>query len=171
MNEKPQGKDAQDETACQYLTFLLGDEEYGVEILRVQGIQGWSSATPIPNAPDYVLGVTNLRGDIVPIMDLRRRFGLEVREFGPTTVVIVVRAKGIKQDRIVGLVVDSVSEVYTVGDDDIQPAPGFTGDVDTQFIRGLTSIDERMLILLNIDKLLDDSFELDEPAPDQAASG
>ena len=145
--------------ADQYLTFMLGDEEFGVEILRVQGIQGWDSATPIPNSPDFVLGVTNLRGSVVPIIDLRCRFSLEHREFGPTTVVIVVRVETPSQDRVIGMVVDGVSEVYSVNPEEIQPSPQFGGSIDTCFIRGLATMDERMLILLDIDKLLTDTVE------------
>lgn len=148
----------------QYLTFMLGNEEFGVEILRVQGIQGWDSATPIPNSPDYVLGVTNMRGSIVPIIDLRRRFELAVQEFGPTTVVIVVKVESPGQDRTVGMVVDGVSEVYSVNSEDIQPAPQFGGNVDTQFVKGLATIEDRMLILLDIDRLLHDSIEAVEDA-------
>ena len=154
----------------QYLTFMLGDEEYGVEILRVHGIQGWDSATPIPNAPDYVLGVTNLRGAIVPIIDLRRRFGMQSKEFDRTTVVIVVKIEGVNQDRIVGMVVDGVSEVYTVDKSGIQAAPDFGGDVDTRFVNGLATMEERMLILLDIDRLIDDSVELDTSAAEPQVS-
>lgn len=156
--------------ADQYLTFMLGNEEYGVEILRVQGIQGWDSATPIPNAPDYVLGVTNLRGSVVPIIDLRRRFDLVNRDFTPTTVVIVVRVESPIQDRTVGMVVDGVSEVYSVAADDIQPAPEFGGDIDTEFIKGLSTVDDRMLILLEIDKLLNESVVSDGDSTEPAAA-
>lgn len=152
--------------ASQYLTFMLGSEEYGVEILRVHGIQGWDSVTPIPNSPDYLLGVTNLRGAVVPIMDLRRRFGMESKEFGRTTVVIVVKIEGIKQDRIVGMVVDGVTEVHSVEKSSIQPAPDFGGDIDAQFVSGLATIDERLLILLDVDKLIDDSVEIEGDTAD-----
>lgn len=163
------------DAADQYLTFMLGNEEFGVEILRVQGIQGWDSATPIPNSPDYVLGVTNLRGSIVPIIDLRRRFQLAEQDFGPTTVVIVVKVENPNQDRTVGMVVDGVSEVYSVNPEEVQPAPQFGGNVDTLFVKGLATIDERMLILLDIDRLLHDSIEAVTEAdvveePDEDAS-
>ena len=157
----------------QYLTFMLGSEEFGVDILRVQGIQGWESATPIPNSPDYVLGVTNLRGSVVPIIDLRRRFDLADQEFGPTTVVIVVRVESPTQDRTIGMVVDGVSEVYSVDSDEIQCAPDFGSNVDTRFIQGLATMDERLLILLDIDELLNDTVEIevdDEVANEQAGA-
>lgn len=154
-------QDEQSQDTDQYLTFMLGDNEYGVEILRVQSIQGWKSATPIPNSPDYVLGVTNLRGAVVPIVDLRRRFNLESKDFGPTTVVIVVRVDGLEQNRIVGMVVDGVSEVYSVERRSIQPAPDVGENVDLKFVHGLSTMNDRMLILLDIDKLLDDSVALD----------
>lgn len=157
----------------QYLTFMLGSEEFGVDILRVQGIQGWESATPIPNSPDYVLGVTNLRGSVVPIIDLRRRFDLADQEFGPTTVVIVVRVESPTQDRTIGMVVDGVSEVYSVDSDEVQSAPDFGSNVDTRFIQGLATMDERLLILLDIDELLNDTVEIevdDEVANEQAGA-
>ena len=155
----------------QFLTFMLGDEEFGVEILRVQGIQGWDSVTPIPNSPDYVLGVTNLRGSVVPIIDLRRRFELKDKEFGPTTVVIVVKVVSPGQDRVIGMVVDGVSEVYSVEREDIQPSPDFGGDVDTRFINGLATMNERMIILLDIDKLLEEAADMPATeAHEEAAS-
>lgn len=152
---------AQTDDAEQYLTFVLGTEEYAVEILRVEGIQGWEAATPIPNSPDYVLGVTNLRGAVVPIIDLRRRFELDNREFSATTVVIIVRIESPSQDRIVGMVVDGVSEVCSVENSELQPTPDFGGDVDTRFIKGLATVEDRMLILLEIDALLNDSIGLE----------
>lgn len=138
----------------QYLTFALGREEYGVNILRVQGIQGWDRVTAIPNTPDYVLGVINLRGTIVPIVDLRRRFGLPATEFGPTTVVIVVKVMRQRHERTVGLVVDSVSEVCNVQPEDRKPAPDFGAGVEIGFVQGLVTVGERMVILLDIDRLV-----------------
>src|SRR5271169_73812 len=113
----------------QYLTFLLAGEEYGVDILRVQEIKGWDKVTRIPHTPDYVLGVINLRGAVVPIVDLRRRFGLETIEFGPTTVIIVMRVAGARHERTVGVVVDAVSEVYNVDPADMKPPPDVCGGV------------------------------------------
>ena len=141
--------------AEQNLTFIVDSEEYGVDILRVQGIQGWDSVTPIPNTPHYVLGVINLRGSVVPIFDLRRRFGIPNIPFGPTTVVIIVRVDCGDDEKIVGMVVDAVSEVYMIDKKAIQPPPDFGSGIDTKFVRGLATVDEKMVILLDIDNLLD----------------
>jgi len=138
----------------QYLTFELAGESYGIEIPRVEGIQGWDRVTPIPNTPDYVLGVINLRGEIVPIVDLRRRFHLGEAEFGRTTVVIIVRVRGSERDRTVGLVVDAVCDVSDLGEGEIKPPPEIGSGIDTEFVRGLASIDERMVILLDVDRLI-----------------
>ena len=107
----------------QFLTFVLAEEEYGVDILKVQEIKGWEEATPIPNSPDYVLGVINLRGTIVPILDLRTRFGLSKRELGRTTVVIVLRIEDEDRTQIVGLVVDAVSDVFNFKPEQLRPFP------------------------------------------------
>jgi len=145
--------------AEQFLTFVLGGEEYGVTILRVQGIQGWDRVTPIPNTPDFILGVINLRGAIVPIVDLRRRFGMPAAEFGPTTVVIVVRvAQENRNERTLGLVVDAVSEVCNVNAADKKPAPDFGAHIKTDFVKGLATVDKRMVILLDIDRLVSEGL-------------
>ncbi len=144
--------------AEQFLTFVLGGEEYGVTILQVQGIQGWDRVTPIPNTPEYILGVINLRGAIVPIVDLRRRFGMPAAEFGPTTVVIVVRVVRERGERTLGLVVDAVSEVCNVSADDCKPAPDFGTSIKTDFVKGLATVDQRMVILLDIDRLVSDGL-------------
>jgi purine-binding chemotaxis protein CheW len=138
----------------QYLTFILNGEEYGVDILRVQEIKGWDGATPIPNTPDYVRGVINLRGTIVPIIDLRARFGLERVTYGPTTVVVVLKVINGNGSRIMGIVVDAVSEVYNVAQQDLKPAPEFGGAVRVDFVRGLATVDRKMVIILAIDELL-----------------
>lgn len=140
--------------AEQFLTFVLGREEYGVTILQVQGIQGWDRVTPIPGTPDFILGVINLRGAIVPVVDLRRRFGMAAAEFGPTTVVIVVRVTTEGHERTLGLVVDAVSDVRSVTEQERMPAPDFGAAVKTDFVRGLATVDERMVILLDIDRLV-----------------
>ncbi len=148
------------DAAGQYLTFLLAGEEYGVEILRVQEIKGWDSATPIPNTPEHVLGVLNLRGAIVPIFDLRKCFNLECIPYGPTTVVIVVKIVSKNQDHTVGLVVDAVSEVYKLEAGQIQPAPDMGGSIRTEFVRGLATVEDKMLILMEIDEFI--NFEAGE---------
>jgi len=140
--------------ALQFLTFILNGEEYGVDILKVQGIQGWSKVTPIPNTPDFMLGVINLRGAVVPIVDLRKRFQLDIVDYGPTTVVIVVKVRGDEGERVVGMVVDAVSEVYNVNAGDIKPSPSFSGSISTEYIRGLSMIENKMVILLEIDSLV-----------------
>jgi purine-binding chemotaxis protein CheW len=142
----------------QYLTFMLAGEEYGVDILRVQEIKGWDKVTRIPHTADYVLGVINLRGAVVPILDLRRRFGLEMIDFGPTTVVIVVRVGAGREERTVGMVVDAVSEVYNVDTADTKPPPDVCGSVETIFVKALATVEEKMLILLDIDRLIGNSI-------------
>ncbi len=154
---------AEGDAAGQYLTFLLAGEEYGVEILRVQEIKGWDSATPIPNTPEHVLGVLNLRGAVVPIIDLRKRFELESIPYGPTTVVIVVKMINDGHERTVGLVVDAVSEVYKLETGEIQPAPDMGGSINTEFVRGLATVEEKMLILLEVDEIVNFStIDIDE---------
>jgi len=142
---------------AQYLTFQLAGEEYGVDILCVQEIKGWERATRIPHVPDYVLGVINLRGAIVPIIELRRRFGLAPTEFGPTTVVIVVKVSSARGVRTVGMVVDAVCEVYNVSAENLRAAPELGSSVETAFVKGLATIEKKMLILLDIDRLITSS--------------
>jgi purine-binding chemotaxis protein CheW len=139
----------------QYLTFLLAGEEYGVNILRVQEIRGWDAVTPIPNTPSYLLGVMNLRGAIVPIVDLRRRLGMEQVEFGKTTVVIVLKTYSRGGEKTMGFVVDAVSEVYNVSGEALKPPPDFGAMVGTEFVQGLATMEGKTLILLDIDHLVD----------------
>lgn len=139
--------------SSQYLTFLLGGEEYGVDILRVQEIKGWDNVTQIPNTPEYIKGVINLRGAIVPIIDLRQRFNLEESPYGPTTVVIVLKVISNEKERTIGVVVDAVSDVYNIATEEMKPPPDF-GDIDIEFVNGLATIDDKMVITLNIDELL-----------------
>ncbi len=138
----------------QYLTFIMAGEEYGIDILRVQEIRGWDGVTPIPNTPEYIKGVINLRGSIVPIIDLRERFGLERGEYGPTTVVIVVKVMDEERERVMGIVVDAVSDVYNVSEDDMKPPPDFGSVVSVDFVKGLTTVDEKMVIILDIDHMM-----------------
>ena len=141
--------------ARQYLTFMLADEEYGVDILRVQEIKGWDGCTPMPNMPDYILGVINLRGTVVPIVDLRKLFELETIPFDKTTVVIVVRVSDEEHgERTMGMVVDAVSEVHNIAKTDLKPAPDFGGAMSVDSIKGLVTRDNKMLILLDIDHLM-----------------
>lgn len=140
---------------AQYLTFILDDEEYGVDILRVQEIKGWHTATSLPNTPEYVRGVINLRGTIVPIIDLRLRFGLEEVEYSKSTVVIVLQVQSSDRTRIMGVVVDAVSDVYDFNAEDIKEPPKLSGAIDVRFVRGIAAKDQKMIILLDIDHLLE----------------
>lgn len=141
--------------ANKYLTFVLATEEYAVDILRVQEIKGWNKVTPIPNTPDYICGVINLRGTIVPIIDLRLRFGLERLDYGAMTVVVVVKVVAANgKERVMGVVVDAVSDVYDVTESEIKPPPDFGSVISIEFIKGLASVGEKMVIVLDIDKLL-----------------
>ncbi len=141
-------------TASQYLSFVLGKEEYGVDILRVQEIRSWEPVSRIPNVPFYEKGVVNLRGAIVPIIDLRERFALSKAEYTPLTVVVVLQTGDYSKTRIMGVVVDSVSDVISVEKAEIQSAPDFGTKVSNEFISGLVSVNERMVMLLDVDKLL-----------------
>jgi purine-binding chemotaxis protein CheW len=140
--------------AQQYLSFMLGGEEYATDILRVQEIKGWDTVTRVPYSPSYVLGVINLRGAIVPVVDLRVRFGLEKAEFDSATVVIVVHVSGARGERIVGVVVDAVSDVYNFSSDNIKPPPDALGAVDQVFVTGLANHDGKLVILLDIERLV-----------------
>ncbi|TXG98070.1 MAG: chemotaxis protein CheW [Nevskiaceae bacterium] len=134
----------------EFLTFTLGDEEYGVDILKVQEIRGYDTVTRIPDSPDFIKGVINLRGTIVPVVDLRIKFRLGKADYDAFTVMIILNIA----KRVVGVVVDSVSDVIHLSPDNIRPAPEFGGAMDTRFISGLGTIDDRMLILVDIEKLL-----------------
>src|SRR5690606_33891784 len=138
----------------QVLTFTLGEETYGVDILRVQEIRGWSPVTRIPQSPPHVLGVLNLRGSIVPIVDLRMRFNLERAEYTPLTVIIVLSVESRRGRRDIGLVVDGVSDVTDVRNADVNPAPELGGQVSTEFVEGLAAVSGRMVMLLDIDKVV-----------------
>lgn len=158
VNEEVEAQDELEVDGEQYLTFQLADEEYGVEILRVQEIRGWERVTRVPNSPIYVQGVVNLRGSIVPIFDLRLRFGLTAQEYGEDTVVIVLLAK--REDggmRSIGVVVDGVSDVLNATATDISNTPEFGAKVSTEWISGLATARDKMIMLLDVDKLFDES--------------
>jgi purine-binding chemotaxis protein CheW len=138
----------------QYLTFLLDDEYYGLEILRVQEIRGWTPVTNVPNTPAYIKGVLNLRGAIVPIIDMRERFHLELKPYSNTTVVIVASVQSESGQKTFGMVVDGVSDVLDLPADQIKPSPDFGTAIHTDFIRGLAASDDQMVMLLDIDLLL-----------------
>src|SRR5512136_128686 len=134
----------------EFLTFTLGAEEYGLDILRVQEIRGYDVVTHIANAPDFIKGVINLRGVIVPIVDMRLKFHLETVEYNDFTVVIILTVA----DRVVGMVVDGVSDVVGLTAEQVKPAPEFGAGLDTQYITGIGTLEERMLILVDIEKLM-----------------
>ena len=135
----------------EYLTFTLGKEEYGIDILKVQEIRGYEAVTRIANAPEFIKGVVNLRGIIVPIVDMRIKFNLGEAKYDQFTVVIILNVAG----RVVGMVVDSVSDVIQLTAQQIRPAPDFASSTfDTKYITGLGTIDERMLILVDIERLM-----------------
>jgi len=142
------------DNTIQYLSFVLGKEEYGVDILRVQEIRSWEPVSRVPNVPPYEKGVVNLRGAIVPIIDLRERFSLSKVEYTPLTVVVVLQTGSGNHTRIMGVVVDSVSDVISIEKSEIQGAPDFGTKVSNEFINGLVSVSERMVMLLDVDKLL-----------------
>lgn len=134
----------------QFLTFNLGEELYGVDILRVQEIKGYTAVTKIPNTPPHIKGVLNLRGTIVPIVELRTKFGMPTIDYTAFTVIIVV----VVRDKVVGLVVDSVSDVLNIDKKDIQPPPKFGAKVDVNFINGIGKSGEKLVALLDMDRLL-----------------
>jgi purine-binding chemotaxis protein CheW len=134
----------------QYLTFRLGDEEYGVEILKVQEIKGYSAITPIPNTPSYIKGVMNLRGTIVPVLDLRARFGMSQTEYTPFTVIIVVTVG----PKVMGLVVDAVSDVLDIPRENVQATPDFGSQVDARYLDGMAKAGDKLVVLLDIDRVL-----------------
>jgi purine-binding chemotaxis protein CheW len=145
-----QPKAAGEESGREFLTFRLGAEEYGIEILKVQEIRGWEVPTAIAGTPEFIKGVINLRGTIVPIVDLRLKFGLEKANYDEFTVVIILSVAR----RVVGIVVDSVSDVVTLAPQDIRPAPEFGAAVEARFITGLGTLGERMLVLADIERLM-----------------
>lgn len=138
----------------QFLTFILANEEYALDILRVQEIRGWMPVTRVPGAPEYMKGVFNLRGEIIPIIDLRERFGFESKGYSQTTVVVVVWIKSEERQRSMGLVVDAVADTYNILNEEISPAPMMGEGLDAKFIEALATVEGKMLILLDIDYLL-----------------
>ncbi|MCO4094021.1 MAG: chemotaxis protein CheW [Acidovorax sp.] len=136
--------------AREYLTFRLDQEEYGIDILKVQEIRGYEPPTRIANAPNFIKGVVNLRGTIVPIVDMRLKFNCAQADYNSFTVVIILNLRS----RVVGVVVDSVSDVMELNPDSIRSAPDIESAIDNSCILGLGSVGERMLILLDIEKLM-----------------
>ncbi|MCW5298419.1 MULTISPECIES: chemotaxis protein CheW [Herbaspirillum] len=139
-----------DSAGNEFLAFTLGKEEYGIDILKVQEIRGYEAVTRIANSPEFIKGVVNLRGIIVPIVDMRIKFQLGEPTYDQFTVVIILNISG----RVVGMVVDSVSDVITLSPEQIKPAPEMGTTFDSDYLIGLGTLDERMLILVDIDKLM-----------------
>jgi purine-binding chemotaxis protein CheW len=145
---------AMGEKEGKYLTFTLADEEYGIGILKIKEIIGMMPITPVPRTPEYVKGVVNLRGKVIPVIDLRIRFGLKAMEYTDRTCIIVVEIAGESGSVMVGLVVDTVSEVLNIKSNDIEETPAFGTKLDTDYILGMAKMEGGVKILLDIDKVL-----------------
>jgi purine-binding chemotaxis protein CheW len=158
MHPAAEAAGPKDSAIQQFLTFELSNETYGVEILRVREIRGWTAVTKIPHAPPHVLGVLNLRGSIVPVIDLRMRFMLERAQYTKVTVIIVLSVPSSAGRREVGIVVDSVSEVVDVNCASVKQAPDLGTKLATEYIRGLVPVAGRMVVLLDIDRLIGTQF-------------
>jgi purine-binding chemotaxis protein CheW len=138
--------------SSQYVTFLLGGETYGISILKLNEIIAYQECTTIPNVPCFIKGVLNLRGIVVPVIDLRERFSMETKAYDQFTVIMILDVSG----RIMGLVVDAVSDVITLNKEDIKPRPNFSTGISMNFIQGMGVKDKKFIILLDVDKLLSD---------------
>jgi purine-binding chemotaxis protein CheW len=143
----------------QHLTFQLGEEEYGIEILRVQEIRGYAGVTPIPNMPAYIRGVMNLRGTVIPVVDLRARFAMPETEYGKFTVIVVVTIR----EKVIGLVVDAVSDVLDGSPSQVRERPDLGARADLRFIGGIATVGEKLVVLLDIERLLTED-DLQTPA-------
>jgi purine-binding chemotaxis protein CheW len=148
--------------SSQFVTFICAGEEFGVEILRVQEIRGWDRVTPVPYSPAYVLGIMNLRGVIVPIIDLRSRLNIERAAYGASTVVIVVRVRSRTGEKTAGLVVDAVSEVYSVAGAAITPTPALGNTAERACVSGVAAVEGKLILLLDIDALLEACVESED---------
>ena len=148
MNKRDEPNDAA--ASQEFLTFVLGGEEYAIDILKVQEIRGYDAVTPIAHAPEFIKGVINLRGAIVPIIDLRIKFGLGKPEYTPFTVVVILNVGS----RVVGIVVDAVSDVIEVSENQMHPPPELSRAVDLRYITALAMLAERMLIVVDIEGLM-----------------
>ncbi|MBQ4859522.1 chemotaxis protein CheW [Pseudoalteromonas agarivorans] len=144
----------QEQGVKQFLTFIMADEEYGVDILTVQEIRSWEEITELPNSPDFVKGVINLRGTIVPIIDLRLRFGLPSVEYGSLTVVIVVKVEFEQGSKIMGIAVDAVSDVYSIAEQDAKAVPSLSESNSCEYVAGLVNVGEKMVALIDLQKTM-----------------
>ena len=150
----------------QYLTFNLADEDYGIDILRVQEIRGWDEATRLPNAPEYVRGVVNIRGTIIPVYDLRLKFNMPFRDYTQNTVVIVIKTETPTGNKSIGVVVDAVADVLHGYLIEITRSPDFGNEAMTEAISGLATFEDKMVVLLDVDKLVQDE-QHDEKSSDE----
>ncbi|MDA3900772.1 MAG: chemotaxis protein CheW [Spirochaetes bacterium] len=139
-----------DNEANQYVTFLISGESYGVEVLCVKEILGMTDVTPVPNTLSFMKGVINLRGEVVPVVDMRIKFGMSEKEYDAFTVIIIVEVKR----RLIGMIVDAVSDVADIPIDSIQNTPHFTTKIETDFIKGIGQLAEQLIIILDVDKIL-----------------
>jgi len=153
MNMQTKEQLTTDSQCLEFLTFTLGDEHYGLDIMKVKEIRGYEPVTKIANAPAFIKGVLNLRGDIVPIVDLRLKFAVGDATYNEFTIVIMLHIG----ERIVGIVVDAVSDVINISSDEVKPPPQFGVAFDSQYLHGLAPVNEQMIILLNIEKLISSS--------------
>jgi purine-binding chemotaxis protein CheW len=143
------------------IAFRIGDQEFCVDIMAVREIRGWTPATPMPHAPPYVLGIINLRGAVLPIIDLSARLGMDEAEPTARHVIIVAQVK----NRVVGLLVEAVSDILTISDDNIQPVPEISSDLEKQYARGILAIDKQMICLIDLEALFaDKSLEKESEA-------
>ena len=140
--------------AGKYLTFNLASEEYGIEILKVQEIIGLMPITRVPRMPDFIRGVINLRGKVIPVVDLRLKFGMAIKGDTRRTSIIVVKIKRSGHEITTGIIVDDVYEVVDIATDDIEPTPEFGVSVDTDFIMGMGKVQQKLVMLLDVDKVL-----------------
>lgn len=147
--------DANKPRSAQLLTFMLDQQEYGVDILRVQEIRGWSAPMPIPGAPAYIKGVINIRGDVVPIADLRQRLGMPAQEYGPTTAVVVLRVQYTNRERVMGVIVDAMSDVTTVPGEALRPPPVFHDSTET-LAKEIAALEDKMITILDVDRVFGD---------------
>jgi len=160
ITAQPQKNETADSSAYdldserQYFSFMVREQEYAVDILRVVEIRGWTGTRQVPSLPTYMKGVIDLRGEVVPIIDLRERFGMPSLEYNHLTVVVILKVSGQTGNKTMGIIVDAVSDVYTINDHQLKPAPDFGGDIDMQYVTSLATVEEKMVVLLDVDELL-----------------
>ncbi len=150
---KRAAQESAEQTMKQYVTFVIGNEYYGVEVLKVQEIIGMMQIVHVPNSAEFMKGVINLRGTVVPVVDMRIRFKMPEREYDMFTVIIIVEVK----NRMIGMIVDSVSDVVDMAESSIQETPHFAAKIETDYIRGMGQVDDKLVIILDIDKILSTS--------------